>query len=174
MNSKIILCSANDVDTIMQIGKETYIETFQRDNTEEIMSEYISKAFSEVKIINEFNNKNSEFYFIKNNEEVFGYTKLNVNDAQTEFQTDYTLEVERIYIKRKYKGNKLGYKLIQHAIKRAKELGKKEIWLGVWEKNINAIEFYKKCGFYIDGEHPFYMGNDKQNDYIMRRKVEET
>ena len=163
-----------NLEEIIQIGKETYIATFQSFTTKEIMSKYIEQAFSMNKIEKEILNTNSEFYFIKNEEETMGYTKLNIDNAQTEFQSSDSLEVERIYIKEKYKGNKLGYKLIQHAIKRAKELHKNSIWLGVWEKNLKAIEFYIKCGFYIDGEHAFYMGNDKQTDYIMKRKVEET
>ena len=174
MEYQIYQCSINELETIISIGKETYINTFGKENNEEIMCAYINEAFSKEKIFKEIINKNSEFYFIKNHEEIMGYAKYNINDAQTDFQTNNTLEVERIYIKEKYKGNKLGYALIQYAIKRAKELNKKEIWLGVWEKNTKAIEFYKKCGFYVAGEHAFYMGNDKQNDFIMRRKIEET
>jgi ribosomal protein S18 acetylase RimI-like enzyme len=138
------------------------------------MNEYIKYAFSKQKIEGEILNRDSMFYFIKNDEEVMGYTKFNINNAQTEFKTDFTFEIERIYVREKYKAKKLGFTFVQYAVKKAKELGKKEVWLGVWEKNINAIEFYKKCGFHIDGEHAFFMGNDKQNDYIMKIKLEET
>ncbi len=171
MESEIYRCSLKDLDAIIEIGKETYINTFQSENTPEVMDDYIREAFNKSKIEQEIKNINSEFYFIQNQNEVMGYTKINISNAQTEIGTDDTLEIERIYIKDNYKGNKLGYKLIEFAITRAKQLGKKEIWLGVWEKNIKAIEFYKKCGFYIDGEHAFYMGNDKQTDFIMRKKI---
>ena len=35
------------------------------------------------------------------------------------------------------------------------EHNKKKIWLGVWEKNENAIAFYKKMGFVQTGVHSF-------------------
>jgi hemerythrin-like domain-containing protein len=45
------------------------------------------------------------------------------------------------------------------------------VWLGVWDKNEKAIAFYQKNGFEIVGEHPFVMGNDRQNDFIMKREL---
>ncbi|OAX48075.1 Protease synthase and sporulation negative regulatory protein PAI 1 [Paenibacillus sp. AD87] len=44
---------------------------------------------------------------------------------------------------------------------------KKEVWLGVWGKNDNAIAFYKKMGFVRTGFHSFYMGDEEQIDFIM-------
>lgn len=169
----ISLCTMKNLEEIIRIGRETYIDTFHMYFPEEVMSQYIEEAFSKGKVEKELLNVNSEFYFIRNEENIIGYTKYNINDAQTEFQTDDAFEIERLYIRSLYKGKKLGYELIQHAIKRAKELRKREIWLGVWEKNQKAIEFYKKCGFKKDGEHAFFMGNDKQNDYIMKKTMEE-
>jgi len=50
---------------------------------------------------------------------------------------------------------------------------KNYVWLGVWEKNINAIAFYKRLGFYEDGRHPFKMGDELQTDFIMKKLVVE-
>ncbi|MEC0789915.1 GNAT family N-acetyltransferase, partial [Bacillus haynesii] len=53
----------------------------------------------------------------------------------------------------------LGKYLFNKAVEIAKERNKKKIWLGVWEKNENAIAFYKKMGFVQTGAHSFYMGD---------------
>ena len=42
----------------------------------------------------------------------------------------------------------------------------------VWEKNENALRFYKKKGLYEIGTHTFVMGEDKQTDYILRKDLE--
>ncbi|WP_371873239.1 GNAT family N-acetyltransferase [Lysinibacillus sp. Ag94] len=60
---------------------------------------------------------------------------------------DDLLEIERIYIRNKYQGKGLGKHLINKAMEIAVAQNKKSIWLGVWEKNDNAIGFYKKMGF---------------------------
>lgn len=59
--------------------------------------------------------------------------------------------------------------LLNKAIEIAMEFNKKKIWLGVWEKNENAIAFYEKMGFVQTGSHSFYMGNEEQVDFIMTK-----
>ena len=53
----------------------------------------------------------------------------------------------------------------------AEKLGKKYVWLGVWEKNEKALGFYRKNGFIEIGSHDFVMGEDVQTDLIMRRDL---
>ncbi|MNP85615.1 Protease synthase and sporulation negative regulatory protein PAI 1 [compost metagenome] len=55
------------------------------------------------------------------------------------------------------------------ALELASRENKTKIWLGVWEKNENAKEFYGKQGFVRTGAHPFFMGDDEQTDYIMTK-----
>jgi ribosomal protein S18 acetylase RimI-like enzyme len=43
------------------------------------------------------------------------------------------------------------------------------VWLGVWEKNVDAISFYTKMEFYEAGQHSFRMGDELQNDLIMKK-----
>lgn len=38
---------------------------------------------------------------------------------------------------------------------------KKMVWLGVWEKNENVINYYKKMGFIQTGAHSFFMGDEE-------------
>jgi len=53
----------------------------------------------------------------------------------------------------------------------ALKTGKSFLWLGVWEKNIRAISFYKEHGFVKFGKHPYYIGKDKQMDWLMRYEL---
>lgn len=66
-----------------------------------------------------------------------------------------SLEIERIYIKQDYQKHGLGKYLVNKAIEIAMEQNKKKIWLGVWEKNENAIAFYKRWGLFKRDPTPF-------------------
>ncbi len=57
------------------------------------------------------------------------------------------------------------------AIDMANMRKKSYVWLGVWEKNDKAILFYRKNGFYEVGTHFFFMGEEKQTDFIMRKDL---
>jgi ribosomal protein S18 acetylase RimI-like enzyme len=41
------------------------------------------------------------------------------------------------------------------------------LWLGVWEKNPNAIGFYERLGFKKVGTHAFRFGSEMQTDLLM-------
>jgi len=47
----------------------------------------------------------------------------------------------------------------------------KYIWLGVWEKNQKAIDFYEKNGFVPFDKHIFVLGDDKQTDIMMKMEL---
>ena len=45
------------------------------------------------------------------------------------------------------------------------------LWLGVWEFNYRAVDFYKQWGFALCGSHPFLLGDDLQTDILMELKL---
>lgn len=171
MTINITRCSSKDSHKLQQIGYETFNETFKDQNTLENMNAYLERAFNLNQIEEELLNQSSQFYFIYFNQAVAGYLKVNTDDAQSEVMGDGSLEIERIYIKRELQKHGLGKVLFNKAIEIADELNKKKIWLGVWEKNENAIAFYKKMGFVHTGSHSFYMGDEEQIDFIMAKTL---
>ena len=60
---------------------------------------------------------------------------------------------------------------MEYVFQQAKQNKKKYVWLGVWEKNVNAIAFYEKMGFKQAGQHLFQIGNELQSDLIMKKIV---
>lgn len=167
MTINIQKCTIEDVSILKEISYETFNETFKEQNSPENMNAYLEKAFNSKKLEKEISNMSSEFYFIYVNEEIAGYLKVNTNKAQSEDMGDESLEIERIYVRTKFQKQGLGKYLINKAIEIAVKQEKNKIWLGVWEKNENAIAFYKKIGFVQTGTHSFQMGDEEQIDFIM-------
>ncbi len=91
----------------------------------------------------ELKNPNSYFYFIYFENELAGYLKLNLSNAQTEEIEGNNIEIERIYILREFQKHGLGKELYKQAIKLAKDLECENIWLGVWEKMKMRFNFIK-------------------------------
>jgi ribosomal protein S18 acetylase RimI-like enzyme len=131
------------------------------------MKAYVEKAFNLEQLEKEVLHPNSQFYIIFVKNELAGYLKVNTSNAQSEEMGEEAIEIERIYIINTFHKQGLGKQLLNKAIEIAEEQNKKKIWLGVWEKNENAIAFYKKLGFVQTGAHSFYMGDEEQTDYIM-------
>lgn len=171
MTVEIKKCTHEDLQTLREISIETFNETFKDQNSPENMKVYLERAFNFTQLEKELANPFSQFFFLYFHDEVAGYLKINTNDAQSEEMGNESLEVERIYIKNNFQKHGLGKVLINKGIEIATEFNKKNIWLGVWEKNENAIAFYKKMGFVQTGYHSFYMGDEEQVDFIMTKTL---
>lgn len=165
-------CVASDIITLSKISRETYEDTFSTSNSHSTMNKYLNYAFSEQKLYNELLNKDSSFYFFYVDGDLAGYIKINESESQTDVNDPNSLELERIYLKRSYQDKGLGKILLNYAVNIAAENNKSYIWLGVWEKNAKAIQFYRKNGFYKFGTHPFIMGSEEQTDFIMKRDLQ--
>jgi len=171
MGLKIIQCTEGDLETIQKIGIETYDETFRSMNTDDTMDKYLTEAFSMDKLITEFHSIGCKFYFLFSDEALVGYLKLNEAPSQSDINDPDSLEIERIYVRKAYKGKGFGRILMNYALEQANTLKKKYAWLGVWEKNTDAIAFYKKMSFTEAGKHSFRMGDEIQSDYIMKTEI---
>ncbi|MNH85711.1 Protease synthase and sporulation negative regulatory protein PAI 1 [compost metagenome] len=171
MTVNIKECTLADSRKLQEISYETFNETFMHQNSPENMNAYLEKAFNLNQLEKELSNISSQFFFVYFNNEVAGYLKVNTHDAQSEEMGDESLEIERIYIKNKFQRHGLGKYLLNKVMEMAMERHKKKIWLGVWEKNENAIAFYKKMGFLQTGAHSFYMGDEEQTDFIMTKTL---
>lgn len=162
---------SSDIHQLVKIGRQTFYETFAAGNTEADMEKYLDENFSVNKLNAELSNINSEFYFALLNDNIVGYLKLNLGDAQTELKDNSTLEIERLYVLKEYQGINFGQLLFDKALQIAKQHHVDYVWLGVWELNIRAINFYKKNGFVEFDQHIFKVGDDEQTDIMMRLKL---
>ena len=163
--------SISDIEQLQEISRQTFFETFAESNTEENMRKYLDESLSIDKLTTELNDRNSEFYFFTQEDNVIGYLKLNSGDSQTEHTEGSALEIERIYVLRKFHGKNIGQKLYEKAIEVATEKQVDYVWLGVWEKNKRALSFYRKNGFVAFDKHIFKLGNDVQTDIMMKRQL---
>ncbi|WP_343687073.1 GNAT family N-acetyltransferase [Chryseobacterium gleum] len=170
MSSVIIIKSGEkDLETLQNIAIQTFTETFAEDNTEEAMRSYLEESFNTEKIKSELNNPDSFFYIAWEEDNPVGYLKVNTGKAQTELQDESSLEIERIYVMKSHHGKKVGQLLYNQALETAQQLGRSYLWLGVWEKNLRAINFYSKNGFVEFDKHIFRLGEEEQTDLMMKK-----
>jgi diamine N-acetyltransferase len=170
-NINIVRVTLNDIEQLQKIGRQTFYETFAAGNTEENMKKYLEEGFTTEKLTAELNNEHSAFYFAILDAAVIGYLKLNVGKSQTEIKDDKALEIERIYVPKEFHGKKVGQLLYEKAMQVATEANADYVWLGVWEENLRAINFYKKNGFVEFDKHIFKLGNDQQTDIMMKLQL---
>lgn len=159
------------LEALTYISRKTFTDAFTHLNNPDDQAAYLSDHLTNHSLATELNNANSEFYFVMEHAVPIAYFKLNTGDAQTELREDEGLEIERIYVLKDHQGKKLGHRLIEKIIEMAREKGKTYIWLGAWDKNTDALRFYKNNGFSVFDQHDFKIGSDIQTDLMLKLEI---
>ncbi len=165
-------CDLNDLTELCEIAKRTFIDAFEKDNNPEDFNVYVTAAFSKERIKNELLNRNSTFCFAFLNNDLIGYFKLNQKEAQNEIFERSSIELERIYILQPFQNLGLGKQLLLKVLSISRKKKVSFLWLGVWEKNTAAIRFYERNGFKKFSKDPYYIGTDRQQDWLLKFVLE--
>jgi ribosomal protein S18 acetylase RimI-like enzyme len=158
-----------DATVLSELGIITFTEAFAAANRQEDMDKYLAEAMSADKIAEELADAHNLFLIAWHNGEPAGYAKLGFARKPEADGFVSPVELERIYVLRKYYGNKIGAALMNMCITYAINHHYKTMWLGVWEHNHRAISFYKQWRFEFYGTHPFVLGDDLQTDELMKK-----
>jgi len=168
---KIRYGNISDASMLFELGAKTFIDTFARDNTPENISLYMEGSFSREIQLNELSQPNIMFLIAELENQPVGYAKLRMNSHEESVKGTKVIEIERIYAAQEYIGRGGGKELMRACINEARRRGLDSVWLGVWEKNQRAIDFYTKWGFKEVGTHLFMLGNEPQRDFIMELEL---
>ncbi len=165
---ELIPLSPEWIESYRQIAVDTFRQTFDRHNTAENMQAYLEKAYNLPILQKEMDTTRSKVFLARSQGQTVGYLKLNFPPAFSHPVGGNSVELERIYVDAAYKGKGIGEALLQKGVAETCSRSAAFLWLGVWEKNHDAIAFYLKKGFVFFGSHPFFVGDDKQTDLLMR------
>jgi len=130
--------------------EEKYRKDFRMLN-EDWLNEYLDISTHDHHVlsdpVNEIINKNGRIFLMLSRKEVIGtYVLLQLNDNHC--------ELSKFTIKKKYRGKKLGVRMMEHIIQEANSLGCNSILLYTHQKLGEATQLYHKTGFKEIEGHP--------------------
>ncbi|MCF6401585.1 GNAT family N-acetyltransferase [Chitinophaga filiformis] len=161
------------LDTLVQLEKQTFTETFNGTYTPEDLAAFLRDKKSREVLAEEMASPGALFFILWHQDAPAGFLKLNLHkqpDSDGPLPTP-VMEVEKIYMLQQFQGLGLGKLLIEHSYRIAAENAITTIWLGVWEHNLKAIRFYQQQGFEKFGEHFFHIGNQVDTDWLMKKHL---
>ncbi len=160
--------NTNDANILAELGAKTFYETFREFHTEKDMQQYIKKAYS-VELMTENLSKESIQYFIAFDEDKpIGYLKLIKDASHEKLASEKNIELEKIYVLKEYLDKKVGKELMLQAINFSKQNNFETLFLGVWQENHRAVNFYKKFGFETFTIRTFQLGETLCDDFLMK------
>ena len=171
MSIVIRQATREDAWLIADISHQTFYDTFAAYNTKEDMDQFLSQQFTKGKLVLEVGARENIFLLAYDDDKIAGYVKIRDERAPLSLGTINAMEIERLYAITEMIGKGVGSTLMQACIDLAKAKNKDYLWLGVWEKNHRAIDFYGRWGFEKFDETDFLLGSDLQRDWLMKKKI---
>lgn len=171
MELTIRIADKKDAALIAGLSRKTFYDTFAVHNTPENMDLYLSQQMTVESMIAEVEDPGNIFLLAYLDGQPAGYAQLRAASHSAALGNVSAMEIFRIYAEQSAIGKGIGKALMTRCLEMAREKGKEWIWLGVWEHNQRAIDFYTKWGFEKFGEHVFLLGRDVQKDWEMKKKL---
>lgn len=158
---------------LAQLERSTFSETFRSVYNAADLQTFLDERKSDAVIRKEWASANSRYYFIYFNNTPAGFLKINLFRQPDNGGPlpEPVMELEKIYVLKAFQGKKLGKALMDHAYAMGREHFVHTIWLGVWEHNLSAREFYAKEGYTQFGEHIFAVGQQADRDLLLQKPL---
>jgi diamine N-acetyltransferase len=160
-----------DIPTMREVAISSYTDTFAIHNTPENMAAFFVDTYDLKKMQAEFQEPGSRLFLAFEGDSQVGFVRLRTSNEVESLIGKNTIELQRLYVLTSAQGKSVGRLLMEASMAYAQQKKYEWIWLGVWEKNFRAQRFYKNWGFEKFSEHTFWMGDDPQVDWLLKRKL---
>ena len=162
---------ANDAAELVDIARDTYIETFGQSYQPGDIRSYMDAHFSLDAMQADIADPQTEIRVAFAGRRMVGYCKLGAVTLPGEAEPAPALQLHRIYVTRARQGVGVGRILLTWAIERARQRGAKSLWLSVWRGARFAISVYETRGFETMGEVPVQIGSTTDTERLMRLRL---
>ncbi len=168
----IRLAGPDDAAAVAAFGERSFRETFGPDNRREDMDAYCAASFAIARQQQELAALDRVTLLAEMEGDLAGFAQLRDGPAPACVTGPDPIEILRFYVDRRWHGQGIARTLMAETLARARALGRRTIFLAVWERNARALAFYRKVGFRGVGAQPFQLGKDVQTDQVMMRGLE--
>ena len=162
-----------DAAAVGAFGERSFRETFGPDNRPEDMDAYCVATYAPERQRQELSAPDRVTLLAEMEGNLAGYSQLRDGPAPECVSGGDSIELLRFYVDRRWHGQGVAGALMTETLSRARAMGRRTVYLAVWERNARAIAFYRKAGFRDVGSQPFHLGNDVQTDRVMARELDE-
>ncbi|MGA2398028.1 MAG: GNAT family N-acetyltransferase [Steroidobacteraceae bacterium] len=161
-----------DAPVLSVLAERTFRAAFAESNTAANMQLHCAANYGHALQLAEIRDSRRETWVVEANNRLVAYAQLRLDAPQPAISAVKPVEIQRFYVDASHHGTGLAHQLMAHVLARAQAAGSAALWLGVWERNLKALAFYRKWRFDVVGEHTFKLGDDPQRDLVMCRDLQ--
>jgi GNAT superfamily N-acetyltransferase len=161
--------SRRDAQTVDRLFRTSFLDTFAHLYRPEDLDAFLSK-FTPQAWEAELADDRFAFQLAEADGEPVGFVKLGPAELPVE-RNGPAIELRQFYLLHEWRGAGLAHALMEWTMEEARVRGAREIYLTVYTDNHRARRFYERYGFQEVGPYKFMVGEQADEDIIMRAPV---
>jgi diamine N-acetyltransferase len=159
----------DDAAAIDRIFRTSFCDTFAHLYRPEDLEAFLSK-FTLDAWTAELSDEHYHFQVAEADGQIVGFVKLGPPELPVQ-RTGPAIELRQLYILHEWRGQGAAQALMDWALAEAKARGGRELYLTVYTENWRARRVYEKYGFVEVGPYKFMVGEQADEDIIMRASL---
>lgn len=160
-----------DAAALAELGAATFVETFGHLYTPEDLQAFLAESHSEAAYAAVLANPAYALWIAEAGGRAVGYAQAGPCGLPHPDVTPADGELKRLYLRADAQGGGTGNVLLQQALAWLERDGPRTLWLSVWSENLGAQRFYGRHGFAFAGEYEFVVGEQRDREFIYRRRA---
>jgi len=164
---------SQDAQALADLATNTFRDTYRSVADPQAIEDYVAESFQPTAVAAHIVDPASTILLAVDGSRLVGYAHLRATEPPACVRGPSPIELGRLYLDRGAIGKGNGAKLMRAVHAEARRLGRKTIWLGVYDGNLRAIEFYERFGFVNVGRREFAFGGRIYVDPVMAASLSE-
>ncbi len=171
MKIEIRRATLEDAAIIVELGRQTFTETFGHLFTPTALQAYLDATFNHIKIYNSLQKPYNQYFISIFESKPVGYAKIKLNSTIPEIQAERPVQLQKLYVLQDFITQKVGAALMQSVLQLPDIQFNDLMWLVVLQSNERAIRFYEKFNFIKYSEYAHQIGGNRFEYYIMIKNL---
>lgn len=159
--------TAADAGPLAEVALRSFMEAFAAQNQPDDVAAYTARVYGEAQQAAEITNPAIVTLVGEVDGGMAAYAQLRWIPAGPGVTGPAPVEIMRFYVDAPWHGQGIAQRMMDAVLRTAREIGARTAWLAVWEHNPRAMAFYTRRGFRVVGEQEFWLGSERQNDFVM-------
>jgi diamine N-acetyltransferase len=160
-----------DAALLADLSRRAFVETFGHLYRREDLDAFLLKL-NEEDWRRELADPAYQVRLVENGREAAGFIKLGPLSLPVDPQGS-PLELRQLYLLKPWHGLGISQALMDWMFGQARLRGADELFLSVWSENHRARRFYERYGFVYVGPYAFMVGEQADEDHILRLDMRE-
>ncbi|MGQ3051361.1 MAG: GNAT family N-acetyltransferase [Roseateles sp.] len=167
----IRFATADDAAPLAAFAGQAFTDTYRGLDDPQEITDYVAEHFQPGVMHSVIRDPACTTLLARVGQQLAGYAILRAEPAPDCVTGPAPLQLWRLYLGSGFIGQGLGARLMAAVHEQARRRAAQTLWLGVYDRNVRAVEFYKRFGFSQVGGKEFLFGGRVYIDPIYAAAV---